>query len=345
MRNLSVGIDIGGTSTTVGIVDRNGNIICLNNSPEDAIVTTDFVNKPGEAYIDRLCEVILRMVERAGGLNEIEGIGIGAPNGSYKTGTIENPPNLPWKMLEIVDLIKQRIKLDDVYLDNDANAAALGEWKYGGARGCNDFIIITLGTGLGSGIVAEGKLVRGSHGLGGELGHTIITRRYGRKCGCGRHGCLEAYASAKGMARTAIEFLEIYSGNSPLKVLYDGNKEMGLSQFPEKKRRERLFITSEDIYNARLQDDPLAIEIFEYTGKILGEALADFVACTDPEAIFFFGGLAHSGEFLLKPARESMQQSLLNIYTDKNIKLEVSMLNNNAQAAVLGASALVWEGK
>ncbi|NDW08392.1 ROK family protein [Dysgonomonas sp. 520] len=354
MRDLAVGIDIGGGSTTVGIVNRtNGKVVHSNcNDPELSLITTDYATP--KSYTDALCRVINALIDKAGGINQIEGIGIGAPNGSYLTGKITNPPNLPWKEFDIVKMVEERIALQ-VYLDNDANCAALGEWLYGGAKGkdvdgsCKDkrmqhFVMITLGTGLGSGIVSEGKLLRGKHGFAGELGHVIVRRNEGRKCGCGRYGCVETYCSAKGLARTAIEFLDVSKKDednpSKFREYYLERKAKGLGD----KNKEDMLITSKDVCDFAKEGDPTAKEIFEYTGKILGDALADFVAFSDPEKIFIFGGLANAGEFILEPAIRYMNQSLLSIYKG-NVEVEISQLNSNSLAAVLGASALLWEGK
>lgn len=344
MREYAVGIDIGGGSATIAIVDKNGNIIVSNkNNP---VITTKHKNP--QSFVDALCNSIELLIEERKdilNINKIEGIGIGAPTASHQTGTIEKNPNLPWsdEKIALVEMVEKRINIP-TFLDNDANAAALGEWKYGNAKEMKNFIMITLGTGLGSGIVSEGKLIRGHNGLAGELGHIIIRRSEGRKCGCGRYGCAETYVSAKGLARTAIEFLEVSKKDnvSNLKKLYEERKQLGLNELHKNDYKEDLLISSKDVAEHANKGDLLAHEIFEYTGKILGEALADFVTFSDPEKIFLFGGLAKSGDLLLNPIRKYMNASLLNIYHGK-VSVEFSGLNDHADAAVLGASALVWE--
>ena len=254
-----------------------------------------------------------------------KGIGIGAPNGNYYSGTIEFAPNLPWKgVIPLAAMFEERLGIPTA-LTNDANAAGIGEMTYGAARGMKDFIMITLGTGVGSGIVINGQMVYGHDGFAGELGHTIIRRENGRLCGCGRHGCLETYCSATGVARTAREFLAARTDASLLRNIPAEN------------------ITSKDVYDAAVQGDKLAQEIFEFTGNILGEALADAIAFSSPEAIVLFGGLAKSGDYIMKPIQKSIDDNILNIYKGKT-KLLVSELKDS-DAAVLGASALAWELK
>lgn len=255
--------------------------------------------------------------------DQIAGIGIGAPNGNYFNGTIEFAPNLPWKgVIPLAQMVREKFNIP-VTITNDANAAAIGEMTYGAARGVKDFIMITLGTGVGSGIVINGQMVYGHDGFAGELGHVIVRRGNGRLCGCGRTGCLEAYTSATGVARTAREFLELR------------NDESTLRQLPIQE------ITSKDVYDAAVSGDKLSQEIFEYTGTILGEAFADFIAFSSPKMIVLFGGLAKSGELIMRPIREAMEKNLLAIYKGK-VKLVLSELKES-DAAVLGASALGWE--
>ena len=313
-----IGIDIGGTNTVFGVVDARGTIL-YNGSIKTGIY--EDIND----YVTALSNGIKEVIEKAGGPGVIRGIGVGAPNGNYFNGCIEFAPNLPWKgKIELARLISEQTYQIPVTLTNDANAAAIGEMAYGVARGMKDFIEITLGTGLGSGVVVGGTLVYGHDGFAGELGHVII-RRNGRPCGCGRNGCLEAYCSATGVARTAREFLTNRTDGS---LLRDINPEE---------------LSSKDVYEAAVKGDKLAQEIFEYTGNILGEALADFIAFTSPEAIVLFGGLTKSGDLILNPVRKSIDENVLKIYKGKT-KLLVSQLKES-DAAVLGASALGWEVK
>lgn len=312
-----VGIDIGGTNTVFGIVDARGTVLCSSSVKTQSY---DDVN----IYVDDVCKNLLPLIESVGGIEIIKGIGIGTPNGNYYNGTIEFAPNLPWKgVIHLADMFEERIGIPTA-LTNDANAAAIGEMTYGAARGLKDFIMITLGTGVGSGIVINGQLVYGHDGFAGELGHTII-RRGGRPCGCGRKGCLETYCSATGVARTAREFLAERTEPSLLR------------QIPVEE------IASKDVYDAAVKGDKLANEIFEFTGTILGESLADAIAFSSPEAIVLFGGLAKSGEYLLKPLQKALDENILNIYKGKT-KILLSELKD-ADAAVLGASALGWELK
>ncbi|SUB77916.1 ROK family protein [Porphyromonas macacae] len=312
-----IGIDLGGTNTVFGVVDARGNVVV---SASIKTGTHNDINK----YLDDLIVGLTMLIEQVGGKEKIRGIGVGAPNGNYFTGSIEFAPNLPWSgKIPLAKLISERIGIP-VALTNDANAAAIGEMTYGAARGMKDFIVITLGTGVGSGIVVNGNLVYGHDGFAGELGHMIV-RRNGRKCGCGREGCLETYCSATGVARTAREYLSIRSDESSLRSLE-----------PEK-------ITSKDVYDAAINGDPMALEIFEATGKVLGEACADFVTFSSPEAIILFGGLTKAGDLLMNPIRHHMEKNVLNIYKGKT-KLLISQLKES-DAAILGASALGWEAK
>ncbi|WP_073400840.1 ROK family protein [Bacteroides luti] len=313
-----VGIDIGGTNSVFGIVDARGTILCSDS------VKTQAYDKV-EDYVDAVCAKLLPLIESEGGAEKIKGIGVGAPNGNYYSGTIEFAPNLPWKgVIHLAELFEQRIGIPTA-LTNDANAAAIGEMTYGAARGMKDFIMITLGTGVGSGIVINGQMVYGHDGFAGELGHTIIRRENGRMCGCGRKGCLETYCSATGVARTAREFLIARSDESLLRNI------------PAEE------ISSKDVFDAAEKGDKLAQEIFEFTGHLLGEALADFVAFSSPEAIVLFGGLAKSGDYIMKPVEKALNDNVLNIFKGK-AKLLVSELKDS-DAAVLGASALGWEVK
>lgn len=311
-----VGVDIGGTNTVFGIVDARGNMI-----RSGSLKTTTHLKI--EDYVADLTGEIRKICESEGGMSKVHGIGIGAPNGNYFTGSIDFAPNLPWKgRIPLAHMISEALDDIPVALTNDANAAAIGEMTYGAARGMKDFIEITLGTGVGSGIVVGGKLVYGHDGFAGEIGHTII-RRNGRICGCGRQGCVETYCSATGVARTAREYLAIREDKSLL-------RELNVDE-----------VTSKDVYDAAVKGDKLALEIFESTGKILGEALADAVAYTSPEAIILFGGLTRAGDLIVEPTKRHMEKNLLNIYQDK-VRILLSELSES-DAAVLGASAMGWE--
>lgn len=314
-----VGIDIGGTNTVFGIVDARGQVVAA-----DSIKTKKHADF--DSYIAELHEGLSRLIKLNEAEGQIQGIGIGAPNANYYTGEIINPPNLPWgPVIPLAEKISKAFGGIPVAITNDANAAALGEMTYGAARGMKDFIMITLGTGVGSGIVINGQLVYGHDGFAGELGHIVMKRNNGRVCGCGRTGCLEAYCSATGVARTAREFLEIRTEPSLLRNL------------------EIEEITSKDVYDAAMAGDKLAKEIFSYTGQILGEAFADMVAFSSPQAIILFGGLAKSGDLLLKPLVETFEKSLFPIFRGKT-KIIISELKES-DAAVLGASALGWEAR
>jgi glucokinase len=313
-----VGIDIGGTNTVFGVVDARGQILYSG-----AIKTGNYPDI--NDYVSELAKGLKLVIEQAGGKDVIKGIGVGAPNGNFFNGCIEFAPNLPWKeKIPLAQLISEKVGIP-VALTNDANAAAIGEMTYGAARGMKDFIVITLGTGVGSGIVIGGNLVYGHDGFAGELGHVIMRRNNGRLCGCGRTGCLEAYASATGVARTAREYLDIRKDPSLLRDMVPDN------------------ITSKDVFDAAAKGDALAIEIFEKTGTILGEAFADFVAFSSPEAIILFGGLAKAGDLLMAPIKRSMDKNMLKVFAGKT-KLLFSQLKES-DAAVLGASALGWELK
>lgn len=313
-----IGIDMGGTNTVFGIVDARGVVLASNS-----IKTRKHANI--NDYIDELYEETMRLVKQLDAEGKIFGIGVGAPNANYFTGMIEDGVNLPWPTpIPFAQMLSDKFGIP-VAITNDANAAAIGEMTYGVARGIRDFIMITLGTGVGSGIVINGQLVYGHDGFAGELGHVIVKRNNGRLCGCGRTGCLETYCSATGVARTAREFLELREDPSLL-------RNMPIED-----------ITSKDVYDAAMAGDKLAQKVFEYTGNILGEALADFTVFSAPEAFVLFGGLAKSGELLLKPLRESMERNMLSIWKGK-VKILSSELKE-ADAAVLGAGALGWEAK
>jgi glucokinase len=312
-----MGVDIGGTNTVFGIVDARGNVIASNSIK---------TKKHAEFndYLEELYTEATRLIEANDAVDKIQGIGIGAPNANYYTGNIDNAVNLPWPNLPLAELVSAKFGVP-VAITNDANAAALGEMTYGAARGMKDFIMITLGTGVGSGIVINGQVVYGHDGLAGELGHVIVKRNNGRLCGCGRTGCLETYCSATGVARTAREFLEARDQPSLLRDLDIDT------------------ITSKDVYDAAMQGDQLAKDIFEYTGNILGAAMADMTVFSSPEAFVLFGGLAKSGDLLMKPLKESMDRNMLSVFKGKP-KVILSELKE-ADAAVLGASALGWEAK
>lgn len=313
-----VGIDIGGTNTVFGIVNEAGQI--LHQGHIKTIQGNDVIT-----FINNLYEGLWPLIQMAGGPDKIAGIGVGAPDANYFTGIVEHAPNLPWgDFVPLAKLMKDRFGIATV-ITNDANAAAIGEMTYGAARGMKDFIMITLGTGLGSGIVANGQLVYGHDGFAGELGHVIVRRENGRLCGCGRKGCLEAYCSATGYARTAQEWLRESDRPSLLRSL-DVEK-----------------VTSKDIHDAALQGDELALEVFQYCGKILGETFADFVTFTSPEAFILFGGVIKSGEMLRKPIVEAMENALMKNFKNK-IKIIFSELKES-DAAVLGSSAMGWDAE
>ncbi|MDR1436750.1 MAG: ROK family protein [Candidatus Symbiothrix sp.] len=314
-----IGVDMGGTNTAFGVVDRRGDILYRGS-----IRTSEYAT--GESYTGALGDAINDLLNSYQIGNCIRGIGMGVPNGNMHNGTIEKAANIPWTRtagIPLAALLTQKTGFP-CKLTNDANAAALGEMTYGAAKGMKDFIVITLGTGVGSGIVSNGQLVVGHDGFAGELGHTTTIRYNGRPCGCGRSGCLETYASATGVARTAREFLELH---------------------PERKSlmREIVYrpLTSKDVYEAAQKGDALAIDVFNFTGNLLGEAIAGFIAFSSPKAIILFGGLAHSGKFLTEPLKASIESHVLSIYKGKT-EIIISELND-AEAAILGASALAWE--
>ena len=311
-----LGIDMGGTNTKFGIVDARGNV--LNSSSIKTQQYTD-INE----YCDVLCQEMMKLVDAQGGIDLIRGVGAGAPNGNYYTGNIENAANLPWKgIVPFSQMISDRMGVP-CRTTNDANAAAMGEMTYGVAKGMKNFIMITLGTGVGSGIVIDGKVVYGHDGFAGELGHTKIFRgENARLCGCGQRGCIEAYASANGVARTAQEWLSTSDRASLLRNMPVEN------------------ITSKDVFEAAMQGDELAKEIFDYTGELLGQKLADFIAFSAPEAIILFGGLTKAGDILKNPIERAMNETVVRFWKNK-VKLLFSTLKDS-DAAILGASALVW---
>lgn len=313
-----IGLDLGGTNSVFGIVDSRGDIKATTS------IKTQGYGDNAEAYVDACVEALQLIIDQVGGIEKIKAMGIGAPNGNYYNGTIEFAPNLEWGHNGIVPLAKMfsdRLGIP-VALTNDANAAAIGEMTYGVARGMKNFIVLTLGTGVGSGIVINGQLVYGSDSFAGELGHVIV-KENGRLCGCGRKGCLEAYCSATGVARSAREFL---ANSDEPSLLRDID--------PEK-------ITSYDVSVAAGKGDKIANEIYQYTGKILGEACANFATFCSPEAFIFFGGLVKAGDLIMNPIKKAYDESVLKVYQGK-AKFLVSGLDGSS-AAVLGASAVGWD--
>ena len=313
-----IGLDLGGTNSVFGIVDSRGDIKATTAIKTQGYETVD-------EYVEASVEALKIIIDQVGGIEKIKAMGIGAPNGNYYTGTIEFAPNLSWGHNGIVPLAKMfSDKLGiPVALTNDANAAAIGEMTYGVARGMKNFIVITLGTGVGSGIVINDQLVYGSDGFAGELGHVIMNRVNGRPCGCGRKGCLEAYCSATGVARTARELIETTDEPSLLRDMPAAD------------------ITSLDVSIAASKGDALAKRIYEFTGNMLGEACADFAAFSSPEAFIFFGGLTKAGALLMDPIKKAYEENVLNIFKGK-AKFLVSGLDGSS-AAVLGASAVGWD--
>lgn len=313
-----VGVDIGGTTSKIGVVDARGDVLAQSVIKTETTITA-------KEFVHQLAEAIKTNIVKAGvDTAEIRGIGVGAPNGNYYTGCIAFAPNLGWAANESVPFAKmlsEELSGMPVSLTNDANAAAVGEMTYGIAKGKKHFIMITLGTGVGSGIVINGEVLYGSDGFAGELGHTCAVRRNGRLCGCGKTGCLETYCSATGVARTAREWLAATNEESKLRSLNE--------------------ITSKDVYDAAKEGDALALRIFEYTGRLLGEKLSDFIAFSAPEAIVLFGGLARSREFIEAPILKAMNDNVLPLWRGK-VELLFSSLKES-DAAILGASALAWE--
>ena len=313
-----IGLDLGGTNSVFGIVDQRGEIKATT-----AIKTQGYDKV--EDYVKASVDALQVIIDQVGGIDNIKAMGIGAPNGNYYNGTIEYAPNLAWAhdgIVPLAQMFSDQLGIP-VALTNDANAAAIGEMTYGVARGMKNFIMITLGTGVGSGIVVNGQLLYGHDGFAGELGHVIMRRENGRPCGCGRTGCLEAYCSATGVARTAREFLATRQDASLLRELD-----------PEQ-------ITSLDVSIAAGKGDALAKEIYEFTGNMLGEACADFAAFSSPEAFVFFGGMAKAGDLIMEPIKKSYNEHVLKIFKDKAQFLVSSL--DGASAAVLGASAIGWE--
>ncbi len=312
-----VGIDIGGQTSKIGVVDARGTVLA------QTVIRTDN-HTDVELYIAELADAVKKVIKDAGVEGQVRGIGVGAPNGNYYDGTIENAVNISWgggKTIEFAKMLSEAMGGLPVALTNDANAAAVGEMTYGAARGMKNFIMITLGTGVGSGIVINGEVVYGHDGFAGELGHVAAVRNNGRFCNCGKTGCLETYASATGVARTAREWLELTDEPSVLRSLDT--------------------IASKDVYEAAKEGDALALKIFDFTGKILGRSFADFIAFSAPEAIVLFGGLARAKEFLTEPIETAMNANVLPLWKNK-VKIVYSQLKES-DAAILGASALAWE--
>ena len=308
-----LGLDMGGTNSVLGVVDARGHVLARTS-----IKTQSYPDI--NDYVNALYDEAIKIVDSVGGMDLIRGIGAGVPNGNYYTGMIEGAMNLPWQSVPFAQLMTDRFGVP-CKLTDDANAAAMGEMTYGAARGMKNFIMITLGTGVGSGIVINGDVVYGHDGFAGELGHVTAVRNNGRSCNCGKTGCLESYASAIGMARTAREWLELSDEPSLLRSLDN--------------------ITSKDVYEAAKEGDKLALKVFDFTGKMLGRSFADFIAFSAPEAIVLFGGLARAKEFLVGPIEEAMNANVLPLWKNK-VKIVFSQLKES-DAAILGASALAWE--
>lgn len=313
-KEVALGIDIGGTNTAFGFIDREGNYMAEGN-----ILTAK--HEDINDYLKELHFEVEKVLDSIRNEVTLVGIGIGAPNGNYYKGTIEFAADLRWhENIPLCDMVKEYYPGLPVFLTNDANAAAIGEMVYGGAKGMKNFIFVTLGTGLGSGFVANGELIYGHDGFAGELGHIIVSPN-GRQCGCGRNGCLETYVSATGVKRTAYKMMAKYNYPSELRSI----------PFDE--------MTAKIVCEAAKRGDLIAINTFKYTAKMLGEALANMVAITSPEAIFLMGGLAQAGDILFEPTKDHMEMNLLKVFTNK-VKLLPSKLTKNA--AIYGATALVW---
>ncbi|MBK7228384.1 MAG: ROK family protein [Ignavibacteriales bacterium] len=310
---VTLGIDVGGTNTAFGFVDVNGKCVA------ESSIQTKAQNSAADLF-SRLHPEVEKLYQTISDKYLLKGIGVGAPNANYYRGTVENPPNLKWGVVNVVEILKQYYDVP-VAITNDANASAIGEMLFGAAKGMKDVIVITLGTGLGSGVVVDGKLVYGSDGFAGEIGHTVYDPN-GRQCGCGKKGCLETYASATGIKRTVMELLATSNEDSALRnVNYND-------------------LDSKMIYTSALAGDKLAIEAFEITGKILGLKLADAVAVTSPEAIVLFGGLALAGDMIISPTKKSLEENLFHVFRNKVKVLPSGLPEGNS--AVLGSAALIW---
>jgi len=335
-----IGVDMGATNTDFGIVDKSGTIL-FRSSIKTLVNKEGKEYAKGEDYVDDLGKAINDLIASNHLQDKVEGIGMGVPNGNMNDGTVKDAANIPWTKgipvpFPLAASLSKKTGLP-CKLTNDANAAAMGEMKYGAAKGLRDFIVITLGTGVGAGIVSNGQLVVGCDGFAGELGHVTVVREHGRICGCGLSGCLETYTSATGVARTAQELLELY---------------------PERESILRNIqpITSKDVHDAAKAGDSLAIDVFNITGRILGEAFCNFIAFSSPEKIILFGGLAKSGDFLLTPIKKAIEDNILFVYKGKTEVIISNLIDeekeeetgkdkdiNKDKAAILGASALIWE--
>lgn len=316
VKSYVIGLDLGGTNSVFGIVDRSGKVLATTSIKTQAYQDVD-------AYVEASIEALMQIVNQVGGLEQIQAMGIGAPSANYYKGTIEHAANLVWAkgIVPLADMFSQKLGIP-VAITNDANAAALGEMNYGVAVGMKNFIEITLGTGVGSGIVANGQLLYGSDGFAGELGHMVV-KPEGRQCGCGRKGCLETYCSATGVVRTTLEMLQSSDVKTPLRDIAPGE------------------LTSLDVYRAATQGDAFAIEVFRKTGEAIGEACANITTFLSPEAFVFFGGLANAGDLLFKPMEEAYDKHVLYLYKGKAKFLKSGL--DGASAAILGASAIGWE--
>jgi glucokinase len=318
LKKVVAGIDIGGTNTRIGLVDKEGNVLIDNNIKTDEYSSF-------EEYVSILYNVI-EILRKNPDIEPVEliGVGIGAPNANYHTGCIEDAVNLPWRDVPLAAMLSKHYPDVEIKVTTVANAVAIAEMVYGNAREMRDFVVITLGTGLGSGIVSNGEMVCGHDGLAGEVGHTTAVPD-GRQCNCGRCGCLETYVSAPGIKRTVFELMASSNAKSSLRGI-------GFDK-----------LTAKDIHKAALDGDPIALQAFEITGRILGRSLADVVAYTSPSAIFIFGGLAEAKEMIIEPAKENMEKYLLSCYKNK-VKLMPSALGNK-DAGIVGGAALVWKGR
>lgn len=315
-KSLVIGLDLGGTNSVFGIVDRNGEIIATTSIKTQAFQEV-------EAYVDECVKAVMQIVDQVGGIEKIHAMGIGAPCGNYYKGTIEHAANLVWAkgIVPLADMFAEKLGIP-VAITNDANAAAMGEMKYGVAVGMDNFVELTLGTGVGSGIVANGQLIYGCDGFAGELGHMVVEPE-GRPCGCGRKGCLETYCSATGVVRTTVAMLE------------ESTEPTSLREIPTAE------ITSYDVYKAAMAGDAMAQEVFRQTGRRIGIACANISTFLSPEAFIFFGGLAQAGEILFRPIEEAYNEHVLSLYKGK-AKFLMSGLDG-AKAAILGSSALAWD--
>jgi len=323
-----VGVDIGGQTAKIGIVNRKGDVIPEKPEERPTVITNE--DTDADIFLGKLAEAIKKLIADTGNEGKIKGVGVGIPNGNYYDGTIVNAVNLTWGRgkgeIKVADILSEKAGLP-VTLTNDANAAAMGEMTYGAARGVKDFIEIALGTGVGSGIVINGQVVYGNDGFAGELGHTAAVRYNGRKCNCGKTGCLETYASAMGIAKTAKEYLEAGIDKKEFEQISPLREITGQ-------------ITSKDVCMAAMQGDGLAKKVFDYTGMKLGESFADFVAFSTPKLIVLFGGVTKAGELIREPAERYMNENVLNMWKNK-VKIKISELPES-DAAILGASALAW---